>query len=309
MARFHPHPAAPLLLLAVLVVLALGLGGCSRTDQVVIPGGSGDPFAGVTFGDSATCDIITWNLHNFPASGTVTVDAVAAAVAAMRPDIAALQEVNGATSFQRVVAQLPGYAGYRAVGAPGDQNLAYLYDTRTVAVDTIYELFPGDAYDNPFPRRPLVLEGSWLGHDLVLVDNHLKCCGDGRLDTTSAWDEETRRWTAAGDLHDYIETHWPDRAVVLLGDLNDSLTDPPADNVFQVFLDDPAHYRFTDMTIAEGPATYWSWRSQSHLDHVLVTDELFAAVDTTVTLLLNRDFPTYYSDVSDHRPVGLRLAF
>lgn len=292
-----------LLLLATLA----WLGGCSRTDTISLPGDDGALFTDVAFGDSATCDVVTWNLHNFPARGTVSVEAVAAAVEVMAPDILALQEVVGATSFQRVLDRLPDYGGYRATGAPYDQNLAFVYDTRTVTVDTIYEIL---VHEDALPRTPLVLEGAWRGHALVVIDNHFKCCGDGDLDETDPWDEETRRRDASNLLHDYIDAHWPDRAVILLGDLNDSLVDPAPDNVFQVFLDDPDHYRFTDMGIAAGSRLYWSWRQQSHLDHILVTDELFADVDTTVTIQLDDHYRgDYVADVSDHLPVGVRLSF
>ena len=38
--------------------------------------------------------------------------------------------------------------------------------------------------------------------------------------------------------------------MVLVGDLNDELTDPVADNVFQMFLDLPDSYRFADWDVA-----------------------------------------------------------
>ena len=62
----------------------------------------------------------------------------------------------------------------------------------------------------------------------------------------------------------------------MLGDLNDDLADDQQDNVFITFIDSPEAYRFTDMEIAEGPEYNWSYPTwPSHLDHILITNELF----------------------------------
>ncbi len=306
----------PMTSVVLAAVVLVWIGGCGETTTVTLPPDEGGHlFADLAWGDSTTFDIVTWNVENFPKNGTQTVDYLVAAVAALRPDIVALQEIDGPTSFQRVVEELPGFAGYRATSAPYEQNLAYIYDTATVAVDTIYEILTDDGRE--LPRSPLVLECRYRGHDLVVVDNHFKCCGDGTVDASDPWDEETRRRDASLLLHDFIEDRWPDRAVILLGDLNDILTDPAPANVFQVFLDDPDHYRFADMAIATGPAVNWSYHGQSHIDHLLVTDELFAPLEaagsSVQTLRLDQELPggygEYDSNLSDHLPVGMRLAF
>jgi len=102
----------------------------------------------------------------------------------------------------------------------------------------------------------------------------------------------------------------------VVGDLNDSLTDNPASNVFQVFLDDPATWKFVDMEIAEGPSTGWSFPGwPSHLDHLLITAPLFSAFSepaaTVEVLPLYEGFPGGWSEydrnMSDHLPVALKL--
>jgi hypothetical protein len=104
--------------------------------------------------------------------------------------------------------------------------------------------------------------------------------------------------------------------VVLLGDLNVSLTDVPEDNVFQNFLDDPSNYQFVDFEIATGPSSNFSYPPwQSHIDHILITKELFlpfmaegGGVETIkIDKLLAGGFSEYDQNVSDHRPVGMRL--
>ena len=43
----------------------------------------------------------------------------------------------------------------------------------------------------------------------------------------------------------------PNEKVIILGDLNDLLTDDPVNNVFQMYLDDPTNFVFADMAIAK----------------------------------------------------------
>ena len=88
------------------------------------------------------------------------------------------------------------------------------------------------------------------------------------------------------------------------------LVDNP--NIFEPFLNEPDNYYFTDMEIATGPSMYWSYPSwPSHLDHILIANELFDYSYDIQTLLLEEIFftnPNHYEYIiSDHRPVGIRI--
>lgn len=167
-----------------------------------------------------------------------------------------------------------------------------------------------------FPRSPQVMEFRFAGDDFVVINNHLKCCGDGHLESGNSWDEEARREHAVSLLKDYVDLHFVDQKVLILGDLNDSLTDGHEDNVFGSLLDDAEHYRFADMEIAQGSSDEWSFPSYpSHIDHILVTDELFESLESPSSLVSSilvdewtfdgwRDYET---TVSDHRPVAVKL--
>jgi len=72
------------------------------------------------------------------------------------------------------------------------------------------------------------------------------------------------------------------------------------------------------MDIAQGPSTNWSYPGwPSHLDHILITNELFdefALADSNINTILIDSFMEglwneYDNYISDHRPVGLKLAF
>jgi hypothetical protein len=117
-------------------------------------------------------------------------------------------------------------------------------------------------------------------------------------------------------IDDFIGDRFRNSNVIVLGDLNDVITDTPAHNVFNVFLDNPGDYAFADMDIANGPPSGWSYPSwPSHIDHILVTNELFEAMSSTGSATktiapdayMNNGWWEYDEKVSDHRPVGLRL--
>jgi endonuclease/exonuclease/phosphatase family metal-dependent hydrolase len=118
-------------------------------------------------------------------------------------------------------------------------------------------------------------------------------------------------------LKEYIDTHFEESRVLVLGDLNDSLTDTPSNNVFSSLFNDPENYLFTDMGIAQGDAAQWSYPSYpSHLDHILISSELFDGFEHEDSDVLSLPVDEVFFDgwrdyertVSDHRPVALRIA-
>jgi len=319
----HHTPTA----LGLLFATALLIGGCgtSETTHVPDPGPGDTLFDELDFGGNDTFDVVTWNIENFTNeyddNPSERIRYVIAAVKAFAADVVAVQEITSNYAFQQVLAGLDGWDGYRDPEYSGSQKLAYLWNTATVTVTAgPYNIFGWDS--NSFPRRPLVLECTYLGQPLVIVNNHLKCCGDGVIaadpdQDDDGWieDEETRRLNAIVQLEEWIRDNHADDAVILLGDLNDKLTDSTANNVFNVFLDAPADYTFADLPIATGPSSSWSFRYSSHIDHILVTDELFAPLahgDAEVRTLrmdsyLDSGWGEYETNLSDHLPVGMRL--
>ena len=263
-------------------------------------------------GTPETFDIVTWNIEDFPKLGQLTVDSVTQVISSLDMDLWALQEISSTFGFQVVVDNLPGYEGFLANGS--FKELAFIYKTGVVEVDTIYEIYTN--LSREFPRPPLVMEMSYLGNDMVVINNHLKCCGNGAIDLNDPWDEERRRLDAMVLLKQFIDTQFPNDKVILLGDLNDRLNDLAVHNVFQPVLDDTLNYYFADEAIAYGNNQFWSFPSfPSHIDHILITNELFNefAGDSTqvVTIrpgdFLSGGFTQYSQIVSDHRPVALKL--
>lgn len=264
------------------------------------------------FGTDTTLDIVTWNIEWFPKEGETTIQYVKEIIQAMEADVIAIQEIDQYNDFNEMIDEMDEWDGFTVMSEY--LNLAYIYNPEFVQINNYYQILPGN--DRELPRKPLILEIKFNNEDYVLINNHLKCCGDGIMDPDDPWDEETRRYDACVLLDEYIRENFDNQNVILLGDLNDLLTDDEPNNVFQVFLNDPFSYKFTDMAIAEGPSADWSYPSwPSHLDHIMITNELFddfgdpesEVMTIRIDDYLENGFWEYESYVSDHRPVGLKL--
>ena len=268
----------------------------------------------LSFGTNDTFEIMTWNLETFPKNGQNTIDYATQIIEALDVDFIAIQEINNETAFNQLANGLVNYNGY--VESTYYDGLALLYKPNVVEVNNIYRIYETSTYWNTFPRAPMVIDITYNNQQIFIINNHLKCCGDGTLILGDNGDEEYRRYDAMNLLKSYIDNNLPSDNVILLGDLNDVLTDNTSNNVFQNVLDDSSNYLFTDYDIAQGSSTNWSYPSwPSHLDHILITNELFdefqlssADVETIkIDDYLSGGFTEYNQNVTDHRPVALKL--
>ena len=268
----------------------------------------------LSFGSDNSFEVVTWNIENFPKNEPATLQYVLAIIEAMDADIIAIQEIQNYPVLDDLDTFLEDYTSYsQSLDRAG---LVFLYKHDVVQLNSAYELFTQAPEWNNFPRFPMVIEVTYANQEFVIINNHYKCCGNGLLDLGDPWDQETRRYTANLLLKQYIDTNLPNDAVFVVGDLNDILTDQEIHNVFTPFLNDPESYLFADMNIAQGSVSNWSFPNwPSHLDHILITNELFelyampgAGTQTImVDSYLQGGFNEYDQNVSDHRPVGISL--
>ncbi|OPX26642.1 MAG: hypothetical protein B1H06_05405 [Candidatus Cloacimonas sp. 4484_143] len=278
-------------------------------------------FEGLEFGTEETFDVVTWNIEHFPKANQTTVDYITQLMLVIDAEVYALQEIESNAYFETLLEQInlldteDSWAGYRANSASYEINLAYIYNESSIQMIDIYEF--GNS-SRPFPRRPLLMQLTFQNEEFFVIDNHLKASGDGTMNLNDPWDEETRRFEACNLLDEYIAENLPDANVIVLGDFNDELIDVQVNNVFWTLINKPLEYTFTDMDIAQGPSTNWSYPGwPSHLDHILITNELFdefALADSNINTILIDSFMEglwneYDNYISDHRPVGLKLAF
>ena len=263
----------------------------------------------IQLGTESTLDIITWNIENFPKQNAVTIDYLVQLINSMNVDIIALQEIESETDFKILINSLENYDGIITNSASFNINLALLYSVK-LEVESTYEIFTDDWWS--FPRSPLVAHIIWNEQDIYIINNHFKA------NENYSTEDEARRKSASENLEDYVNEYLYGENVIILGDLNDELNEDANENVFQNFINDSTHYKFVDIDIAYGYSSNWSYPSwPSHLDHILITDELFDEFEnegsSVQTIRLEEYFDGGWNDyekyISDHRPVGLGLVF
>ncbi len=268
----------------------------------------------LSFGTETTLEIMTWNIEHFPKNGQITLNYVTDIIEALDVDILAIQEVDDIDYFNQMINSLSSYDGY--LESLWFAGLAYIYKPDIIQINNIYEIYTTSEYWNFFPRSPMVMDLNYMNERFIIINNHFKCCGDGILDINNTNDEETRRYYASNLLKEYVDNNFSDENVIVLGDLNDNLSDDFQNNVFQMILDDDENYLFADLEISNGSNSDWSFPTwPSHLDHILITDELlfeFENINSDIQTIKIDEYLTggwleYDENVSDHRPVALKL--
>ena len=283
-------------------LLISSLFACEEEDKTVeLNWGSGDCAISTTndfpecLKESAieTLDVFTWNLKFFPLDGDNTMELVAEIITNSNPDIIALQEINSIGGLIKLSEFLPAWhAEY--VELSGDLELGFLYKVCEITEYTKPKKVATDVWPRPGVETTI---SHISGLKLTLINVHLKCCGGE--------DNFNTRKASSLLLKSHIDSEHPEDAVILLGDYNDVII---GDHPFINFSEDVDNYAFTDLDIANGSADYWSYPSwPSHIDHIVVTNELFDKHIDTAVLPLDGCVPAYSDRVSDHRPVLIRL--
>ncbi|MEA1874613.1 MAG: T9SS type A sorting domain-containing protein [Bacteroidota bacterium] len=269
-------------------------------------------FDNLTYGTDSTLDIISWNVENFPKNESTSIDYLSQAIEALDADIYAFQEIGDTTEFIDIINDMPQYE--YSIGHWYYTSLVIVYKPAIIQNATIHEIYTSSSYWNAFPRSPFLINFTSMEQNYTLINNHLKCCGDGDLDMNNEEDEEYRRYLACNLLMNYVDDNLSSSRVILVGDFNDELNDNVSNNVFQNFIDD-SNYRFEDMDIANGDDTNWSYPSwPSHLDHILINNNLFSIANHPASscevIKVDDVFSSWWaydSNLSDHRPIGTKL--
>jgi len=269
----------------------------------------------LAFGTDDTFDIITWNIESFPKVADQTPAYLAQVLEALEPDVVAIQEVWSPQHLQRVADRLDGFELHIAANDP-ESGLAFLVNTNHVDIlQAPQAIYVEESYDFGY-RGPVVLPVRYKEQTLHLINLHYKCCGDNVMGT-DWWDEEYRRLQATRLLKTYLDDTLSEQAIIALGDWNDELLDPEESNVFWPLINDASHYTFVDTPLAQSSSVRdWSFQSYpSHIDHILINQPLFDAFEEPQahieTILVDDALPNgaweFYTYLSDHHPVGLRL--
>jgi len=298
--------------LGIAICTLLLLFSCaSPTKPVEIITTSNVPYPELKFGTDSTFEIGTWNIQNYPKEST-TNEYVADIIVSMDVDMICFQEIESGTDFYNLVSLINSldsvnhWSGHRGNSSSYGMNLAVIYKTDRVSNISFLDIFNDDGWS--FPRAPLKIEFVVDGQSIVILNNHLKCCGEAG--------DKLRRLEACETLKSYIVDNFDTNNVIILGDLNDVVTDQQSENVFWSFISAPQDFKIADMDIATGSTQNWSYPTwPSHIDHIIISNELFDEFEkntSEVTVLriddaLNDGWTEYDVNISDHRPVVWRF--
>lgn len=306
---------------SLLLVLFLILFGCKPEKPIKPDDNSPEIPIFNSIGDSNKIEIVTWNIEHFPKTD-YSDDYVKAIIEGLDADIYVLQEIQSKSKFASMLGEMDEYNYLLHTNRTG-LGLAIVYKTDLVNIKNSDDLFEDD--DIFFAGRPpLLTKIEWqkngLSKELTIIDLHLKCCGDNRIDIGNNDDEEYRRVVACRLLHDYVIESLNDDNVIIVGDWNDAIQEPDSTNVFQVFINDSLNFNFADMAIANGDKANWSWQGWSssypaiHFDHILINYNIFDEFENSSvveTIKLDEFFENgsseYDNNVSDHRPVYFKF--
>lgn len=274
---------------------------------------SAQDFEGLKYGTDSTFDIGSWNLKEFPTNKDNTLIHLTKILKKIDLDVIAIQEIKDSLKFIELAELNPEYKAYWKINYI--LGLGFLVK-KNIEVIEIKEIFNFPKYWSIFPRAPLILEIIENGNKIIIINNHLKCCGDGILDTNDSKDEETTRINAIKLLKKYVDENYQNEKVILLGDFNDNLADDPQNNIFGEILNDN-NYTILDYNIAFKDSTYWSYPSwPSHIDHIIINNNLESefnllnknSINEAVKVLKIDDYYQnglfdYFKNISDHRPI------
>jgi len=274
-----------------------------------------------SIGDSNKIEIVTWNIERFPQTED-SDDYVKAIIEGLDADVYVMQEIQSKSTFTSMLGEIEDYNYLLHTNRTG-LGLAIVYKIDIVKVKNSDDLFVND--DHFFAGRPPLLaklewQNNGLSKELTIIDLHLKCCGDNKIDIGNNDDEEYRRFVACQLLHNYAIDALKDDNVIILGDWNDAVQEPDSTNIFQVLIDDSLNFKFADLAIANGDKTNWSWQGWSssypaiHFDHILINNNLFDEFENSSiveVIKLDKFFENgsseYDNNVSDHRPVYFKF--
>ncbi len=250
-----------------------------------------------TFEQDENFEVVTFNLEQFPKKNN-TIMHVAELLVHLNADVVAVQEISNEGALKELADKMEEWEYVYSPNSSGSLTPGFLIKMSEIELieDETRALFEDDNYR--FPRSPLMVKVKHRksGVESYLINLHLKAMGD----------EESvqRRLLASHKLKELLDEEYSHDYVIVLGDFNDELDEEnPEQNVFHNFIVSE-NYRFTDMSIAQGEEENWSYPGwPSHIDHILISDEWFDAVDTTMTLSPDACFDNYEKFISDHRPV------
>lgn len=263
-------------------------------------GGGGSAEGGAP--DPEDIRLLAWNIETFPKSPS-TIEKVVSVIEDLKPDLVGMEELDAGADFQNLDGALEDYEGLLAMSGDGYSRVGLMYRPDRLTISDAEMLFADDSY--AFPRPVLAVHVTRVddpSQDFLFGVVHLKA----ELDTEST----ARRRDACQKLDLWIRNQLEtgvESEIVLAGDFNDNLTDPPQYNVFGPLLDAPDGGFLTLGPEQSGDFTYIPF--ESFIDHVHVRGPALSTASSASVVHLEETVSDYVSTVSDHRPVLAKLRF
>lgn len=285
-------------------------------------------------GSAETFDVATWNIEWFgntgSGNGPSDVDQqrenVEKVIRESGIDLWALQEISDTRQFQELLDSLGGPWDGILASTLVTQRIAFIFNTDVVQLRKppkhILESFstgpaPPDGQNYFAGRPPLQIEIDVNLPDTTVrttvITVHMKCCSD-----SSSYE---RRVKASDRLKIHIDfTSLNSESVIIAGDFNDELVSSirfGSPSPYENFSDDPSEFDFTSLPLDQQNISTFCFSSPtcsggSTIDHILITDELFAHYEAGSVARLESvltEIPNYVNTTSDHMPVYARFIF
>lgn len=273
-------------------------------------------------GAAETLDVGSWNLEWFghlergPADEAQQLRNAAEVIRGMQLDLLGVEEIVDPAHWQRLLGELPGYAGILASDssvaggaggyAPDEQKVGLVFRSSMAAPLGARLILTEHDYDvgrrPPLEVRLRVERPGGPPEEVVVIVLH----GKSSADSTS-WQ---RRRNAAGALKSYLDAAYPTQRVLVIGDWNDDIDQsitPGLPTPFQGLVADSARYRFPTRAMSEAHISSMAeWPEM--IDHHLVSDEMYRDYipGTAEVFRVDRFIPGYVESTSDHFPVVTR---
>lgn len=309
-----------------LVALALTLAGCGPSDAVLVdqPDGVADSDAEINRAVPSedqpnTVDVVSWNVEWFGDSANGPTDEarqqanVGRVMSQIDADLIGMVEVVSPAAFAGVLAKMPGHSGLlvtdpRVTGgtdfySANEQKVALVYRNRFTVDSARVVMTESQRAFGGRPPMEVKLSFSEGGkpRTLVVLVAHFKAMATA--------DGYQRRVESAAALKQFLDTEYPSKWVLIVGDFNDDLTTSTyhaQPSPFATLAADPG-YRFTTdaLSAAHIPTTVGF---SSTIDHHLVTNELATRfVEGSAKVIRVDGYVTSYgTSTTDHYPVLTR---
>ncbi len=288
----------------LLIITALSLFIWTCNSRTTGPDIATNPPVVDPVGSNTTFDMAFWNIEWFPKNGAVTINKVKDIIRAIDVDMIGVEEIANVNAFNTLLDSLPGWKGVLSNDQYSDgsyQKTGIVYNAQLISLSNVHNIFNGDHY--AFPRPPLqayaeVKDKDGVKYNFTIIVVHLKAFGDSN--------SQARRKDACDKLQSYIASEinaGTDPDFIVLGDWNDDVDDPPADNVFEAFLNRGSEYVFLTAGLQE--ASYIGGSTGNIIDNIMLTKDSMTEYGngSTHVLYIDNDISGYRDNVSDHRPV------